>query len=156
MSDTSNGSHASSKYYCDIAFGTNVFLCCHTDADFTMSISQVFLKGKSEYLLNEDVVVYFSFPTLGVAVLLHPGNYLIFSALIPHSISSRCKFDDEMMCISMYLMTAIVGLTNNNLELTPAQKFLANRYHSCLPQNMSSMNRQCLLKSCYKQFYNAL
>jgi hypothetical protein len=132
-----------------------MFLCCHTDADFTMSISQVFLKGKSKYHLNDNVVVYFCFPTLGVAVLLCPSDYLIFNALIPHSISSRCKFDNEIMCVSIYLKTAIVGLNDNDLELTPVQKFLANRYHSCLPQNMSSMNRQRLLKNCYKQFYNA-
>ncbi len=119
-----------------------------------MSISQVFLKRKSEYHLNDNVVVYFCFPTLGVAVPLRSGDYLLFNMLIPYSISSRCKFDNEFMCVSMYLKTAIVGLNNNNLELTPAQKFLANRYHSCLPQNMSTMNRQRLLKSCYKQFYN--
>jgi len=34
----------SSEFFGGIAFGTNVFLRCHTDAVFTMSISQVFLK----------------------------------------------------------------------------------------------------------------
>jgi hypothetical protein len=58
----------SSEYFGGIAFGTNVFLRCHTDADFTMSISQVFLKGKSEYHINDDVVAYFCVPTLGVGV----------------------------------------------------------------------------------------
>ena len=33
------------EFFGGIAFGTNVFLRCHTDTDFTMSISQVFLKG---------------------------------------------------------------------------------------------------------------
>ena len=51
------------------------------DADFTMSITQVFLKGQLEYHLNDDVVAYFCFPTLGVAVPLRPGDYLIFNAL---------------------------------------------------------------------------
>jgi hypothetical protein len=59
-----------SKYYGGIAYGCNVFLCCHTDADFTMSISQVFLKGRNRYKINDDRVVYFYFPTLGVAVPL--------------------------------------------------------------------------------------
>ena len=36
----------SSHFFGGIALGTNVFLRCHTDADFTMSISQVFLKGQ--------------------------------------------------------------------------------------------------------------
>jgi hypothetical protein len=73
LSDTSNGSCSSSKYNGDIAIGTNVFLCCHTDADFTMSICQVFLKGTSKYHLHDNVVVYFCFPTLGVAVPSCPG-----------------------------------------------------------------------------------
>jgi hypothetical protein len=132
MSETSNGSCSSSKYYGAIAIDTNGFFCCHTNADFTMRICQVFLKGKSEYHLNDNVVVYFCFPTLGVAVPLQPGDYLMFNALIPHAISSRCKFDNEIMCVSMYLKTATVGLNNNDLELTPAQKFLANRYHNSL------------------------
>jgi hypothetical protein len=59
-----------SKYYSGIAYGCNVFLCCHTNADFTMSISQVFLKGRNRYKINDEVVDYFCFPTLGVAVPL--------------------------------------------------------------------------------------
>jgi hypothetical protein len=38
-------SELSSDFFGGIAFGSNVFLRCHTDADFTMSITQVFLKG---------------------------------------------------------------------------------------------------------------
>ncbi len=49
-----------SKYYGGIAYGCNVFLCCHTNADFTMSISQVFLKGINRYEIDNEVVVYFS------------------------------------------------------------------------------------------------
>ncbi len=43
------GVDCSSKYYGWTAFGCNVFLWCYTDADFTMSISPVFLKGKTRY-----------------------------------------------------------------------------------------------------------
>jgi hypothetical protein len=62
-----------------------------------MSISQVFLKGRSEYLVNDDVVAYFCFLTLGVAVPLCPGDYFMFNALIPHCISSRCKLEKEII-----------------------------------------------------------
>jgi hypothetical protein len=90
-SATSQSSISSSKFYGGITFGTNVFLCCHTDADFAISISlQVFLKGKSEYHLHDEVVVYFCFHTLGVAVPLCPGDYLMFNALVPNCISSSC------------------------------------------------------------------
>ena len=78
--DTSGNFNA--KFFGGIAFGTNIFLHCHTDADFTMSISQVFLKGRSEYLPNDDVVAYFCFPTIGIAVPLRPGDYFMFNALI--------------------------------------------------------------------------
>ena len=125
---TSNHKSNSAKFFGGIAFGTNVFLRCHTDQDFTMSISQVFVKGKSRYLLNDDIIVFFCFPTLGVAVPLRPGDYLLFNPLIPHCISSRCKYEDDIMCVSMYLKTAIVGLNDNSLPLTPLQGKLADRF----------------------------
>jgi hypothetical protein len=34
------------KYYGGISFGCNVFLRCHTDSDFTMSIASIHLKRK--------------------------------------------------------------------------------------------------------------
>ncbi len=64
------------QFLSGIGFGTNAFLRCHTDSDFTMSILQVFLKGKRKYSVDDDVIVYFCFPTIGVAVPLCPGDYL--------------------------------------------------------------------------------
>ena len=52
-----------------------------------MSIAQIFLKGKEFYTEKDDAVVYFCFPTLGVAVPLRPGDFLLFNALIPHCVS---------------------------------------------------------------------
>jgi hypothetical protein len=109
------------KYYGGIAFGCNVFLRCHTDADYTMSMAQIHLKDKDTYHINDDIVVYFCFPTLGVAVPLRPGDYLLFNALIPHCVSSRCRHNDSIMCVSMYLKTAVVGMNNNDLSLTKNQ-----------------------------------
>ena len=125
---TTDPQQSSAKFFGGIAFGSNVFLRCHTDQDFTMSISQVFCKDKAHYRLDDDVIVYFCFPTLGVSVPLRPGDYLLFNPLIPHCISSRCKYDDDIMCVSMYLKTAIVGMNDNSLELTPSQLQLADRY----------------------------
>ena len=125
---TSSPKVNSAKFFGGIAFGSNFFLRCHTDQDFTMSISQVFVKGKLHYHLDDDVIVFFCFPTLGVAVPLHLGDYLLFNPLIPHCISSCCKQEDEIMCVSMYLKTAIVGLNDNSLPLTPLQNQLADRF----------------------------
>ncbi len=116
----------SSDFFGGIAFCSNVFLRCHTDADFTMSISQVFLKGQPEYHVNDDVIAYFCFPTLGAAVPLRPGDYFMFNALIPHCISSRCNMEDDVMCTSVYLKTAIVGMHNNDLKLTHKQSQVAH------------------------------
>ncbi len=54
-----------SKYYGGIAYGCNVFFRCHTDADFAMSISQIFLKGRNRYKIDDEVVVYFLFANFG-------------------------------------------------------------------------------------------
>jgi len=88
-----------SKYFGALAFGCNVYLRCHTDDDFTMSIVQIHLKRKSKYEVNDDIVAYFCFPTLGCAVPLQPGDFFIFNALVPHCISSRCRQDDDIMVI---------------------------------------------------------
>jgi hypothetical protein len=109
------------RFFSGIAFGTNVFLSCHTYADFTFSIIQVILKGKSQYVPDNEVEVYFCFPTITVAVPLRPGDYVLFNATIPHCISSRCKFEDEIVVTSSYLKTLVVSMNNNNLPLTQKQ-----------------------------------
>jgi hypothetical protein len=120
-----------SQYLADffggIGFGTNVLLRWHTDEDFTMIIIQVFLKGRMIYHLDDHIVAYFCCLTLGVAVPLCPGDYLLFNALIPHCILSRCHHEDEIILTAVYLKTAVVGLNNNDLPLTEAQILLFNK-----------------------------
>ena len=116
-----NSSKFNAQIFSGIGFGTNVFLRCYTDADFTMSILQVFLKGKRKYSLDDEVIVYFCFPTIGVAVPLRPGDYLLFNAHIPHCLSLRCKYVDDILTTFTYLKTAIVGMNNNDLPLTKEQ-----------------------------------
>ena len=106
----SNSTKSSCKYYGGLAFGCNVFLWCHTDKDFTMSIVQVFVNGKETYHIDNSVVVYFCFPTLGVAVPLRPGDYLMFNSLVPHCISSRCNNRNDVFVLSMYMKTSVVGM----------------------------------------------
>jgi hypothetical protein len=117
------------NYYGGLAFGTNVFLRCHTDEDFTMSMVNVHLKGMHQYSPSDPIVVYFCFPTLGVAVPLRPGDFLLFNPRIPHCVSSRCRQADEVISLSMYLKTAVVGMNNNGLPLDSKQSDLAKRYN---------------------------
>jgi hypothetical protein len=93
-----------------------------------MSIAQEHLKGKDKYELHGNIVVYFCFPTLGVAVPLRRGDFLLFNALIPHCILSRCKQTNNIYCVSMYLKSAIVGMNNNLMPLTTKQAILSKRY----------------------------
>ena len=144
------------KYYGGIAFGCNVFLRCHTDADYTMSMAQIHLKDKGTYHINDDIVVYFCFSTLGVALSLRTGDYLLFNALIPHCVSSRCRHNYSIMCVSMYLKNAVVGMNNNALSLTKNQAMLAKRYHSIVTDQINCHNRQQHLTARYKKFYASL
>ena len=86
------------------------------------SMTQIHLKGKEMYNINNDVVVYFFF-TLRVAVPLRPGpgDFLLFNALIPHYVSLRCRQDYSIMCVSMFLKSAVVEMNNNDLSLNNNQ-----------------------------------
>jgi hypothetical protein len=95
-----------------------------------MSILQVFLKGKHKYSVDDDVIIYFCFPTIGVAVPLCSGDYLLFNACKPHCLASRCKYEDQIIPTSTYLKTAIVGLNNIDLPLTEEQARLVEHLNS--------------------------
>jgi hypothetical protein len=93
-----------------------------------MSIASVHLKGKDQYKVKNDAIVYFCFPTLGVAVPLRPGDFLIFNTLIPHCVSSRCKQTDKVYIVAMYLKSSVVGLNNNQLPLDDKHTVLSKSY----------------------------
>ena len=81
---------------------------------------------------DNNVVAYFGFPRLGVAIPLRPGDVLIINPLEPHSVSSRCYEFDEVFCFSAYLKSSNVGLHDNQLELNPEVKKLAEEYYKAL------------------------
>jgi hypothetical protein len=88
------------------------------------------LDGKDSYKLDDDVVVFFCFPTLGIAVPMRPGDFLLFNSRLPHCISTRCHRAEKIMCISMFLKTLVVGCNNNSLPLTPTQHNLSSMYRT--------------------------
>jgi hypothetical protein len=102
----------SARYYNDVGFGINGFLRCHIDKDFTISIVQVHL---DEIISQNDdqIVCYFGFPQIGIAVALQSGDILMFYPQELHCTSLRCNKDDNIYCISSYLKTQVVGLNNN-------------------------------------------
>lgn len=62
---TPDGRH-SVKYFGAIAFGRNVFLRCHTDHDFTFSITQIFLMGSDRYSPCDQLLHTSAFPPRGL------------------------------------------------------------------------------------------
>jgi hypothetical protein len=128
-----NSSHTSLlKYYGALAFWGNVFLRCHTNFDFTMSMVQIHVNRKDKYEVDDDIVVYFCFPTLGVDVPLQQGDFLLFNALIPHCVLSRCRIDDNIFSVAMYLKTSVIGMNNNQLPVSSNRSFLADRYRTAI------------------------
>lgn len=116
-----------------VAFGRNVYLNAHMDDDFVYSIVCVHRplgKGKKRYELTDDVVCYFVFPRYGMAVPLRPGDILIFNPREYHCISSRVSDEDDFYCLSLYLKSAVVGLSDNSLPLTEEQKQYADAYNN--------------------------
>jgi hypothetical protein len=114
MEPSPSGLHAkSARYYNAVGFGINVFLRCHIDKDFTMSIVQVHLDEKM-YQNNDQIVCFFAFPQIGIAVTLQPGDTRMFIPQEPHCMSLRCNKDDNIYCISSYLKTQVVGLNYNS------------------------------------------
>ena len=69
----------------------------------------------------KTMLAYFCFPTLGVAVPMKPGDFLLFNSTIPHCISSQCHADEKIMCIAMFLKTVVLGLNNHAIPLTEEQ-----------------------------------
>jgi hypothetical protein len=112
------------NFFNGIAFGVNVYLRAHVDDDFTYSVIQVHVDDM-EYGVDDDVVCYFCFPRLGVAVPLRPGDFLLVNALEYHCLSSRCNMDIDLFCVSSYLKTAIVSGNDNS-------KVLSEREALCL------------------------
>jgi beta-galactosidase beta subunit len=78
-----------------------------------MSIVQATIDNQ-DYVIDDKVICYFAFPRIGVAVALRPGDFLLFNPREPHSISSRCRREDDIYIISYYLKTAVVGLNDNS------------------------------------------
>jgi len=126
--DGSSKSIPPAKYFGAIAFGCNVFLRCHRDNDFTLSMCHILLDGKDHFDVNDEVVVYFCFPSLGVAIPMRPGDFLLFNSRVPHCISTRRKFAHRIISITFYLKTMVVGGNNNSMELTIEQQMLSNKY----------------------------
>ena len=122
-----------------IAFDVNVFLHAHIDHDFTYSLIQVHVNG-IEYGINDEQVCYFCFPRLGLAIPLKPGDFLLVNALEYHCLSSRCKSDVDIFCLSSYLKTAVVGGHNNKRPLSKNEQECLKAFDKAVVAKKRSRN----------------
>ena len=76
------------------------------------------------YGYTGKIIAYMCFPKLGITVALRPGDVIIFNPCEPHVISIGCNDKDDVLCVAMYLKTAIVGLNDNSIELSPMDDLL--------------------------------
>ncbi len=81
-------------------------------------MTQIYLKGRDAYAPNDKPVAFFCFPTRGVAIPMRPGDFLLFDATIPHIISLRCHRSDDIMYVSFYLESRVVGMNDNSIPLS--------------------------------------
>ena len=80
------GNNQSSSIYGAIAHCVDVYLNVHQDLDFTYCALSI--QMKKVYTLIDDVVAYFCFPKLDIAVSIKPGDVLSFNPQESHSVSS--------------------------------------------------------------------
>jgi hypothetical protein len=73
------------RYYNGLGFGIIVFLRSHINRDFTMSIVQAHIHNHN-YQVDDRILCYFTFPRIGTAVALWPGDFLLFTPQELHSI----------------------------------------------------------------------
>ena len=101
-----------------LAVAANVVMEMHTDQDFLMGCaSAIGGRGfRTHDPLGTDILQYFCFPTAGTAIGLRNGDLLLFNPQIPHCVSSKATMDEDVVCTSFYLKTAIVGGNDNDVK----------------------------------------
>eukprot|EP00957_Ditylum_brightwellii_P005340 407462-Ditylum_brightwellii.AAC.1 len=122
-------SGVSTTIHQSFAVGKIVYLSTHVDREFTYSCVTIVASGDID-----EVVAYFCFPTIGIAVPLRPFDVLFFDPTVPHNVSSRCDNERDIFCLSFYLKSNIIGGNDNTRELTDEEKQLLKLYkntHGC-------------------------
>ena len=121
-----NDDEQSASIYGAFAAGINVYLNMHSDVDYTYCA--ISIHQREEYLESQNVVAYFAFPRLGIAIPLRPGDILFFNPKEWHCVSSRCDNDEEIFCMSLFLKSANIGKNDNSMTLMPDQVALLSQY----------------------------
>ena len=104
--------------------GCNMVLPCHIEDDAKLSVTTVI--DNNSFEVSSPILSYFCFPRAGVCVGLRAGDTLIFHPLEPHCVSSRVNIAEDILCVSFYLKTAVVGGNDNSKPLNIQQSTMLN------------------------------
>lgn len=119
------------RIYHSIAAASNVCLNSHKDVDSFYGVVTNMEADKNKlFSLYDAVTSYFTFPTLGFAVALRPGDILYFNPTIYHSVSSRRDPQKNIWCTSLYTKNAVVGGNDNSVTLDFYQKEVMDNFNS--------------------------
>jgi hypothetical protein len=100
-----------------------VCLNSHTDDDSFYGVVTDLDADPLKYpQMEDDNALYFTFPTLGLAIALRPGDILIFNPAVYHSVSSRRDPTKNIWCTSLYTKNAVVGGNDNSRAIETVQK----------------------------------
>jgi hypothetical protein len=113
--------------YGAFACGVNVYLATHVDAGYTYSATSV--HWRCLYHDDDEILCYFAFPRLGIAIPLHPGDVLFFNPNEPHCVSSCVQNADDIYCVSLYLKSDNIGKHDNVIDISPYEEQLLDYYH---------------------------
>ena len=108
--------NSQSTIWSAIACSINGFLPAHVDNNFFWSVSMAL----SESGDRSELLTFFCFPEYGIAVPLCHGDVIVFNPRVQHCVSTR-KTTSDIVCLSLYLKTSIVGGNDNDLPLTEEQ-----------------------------------
>ncbi len=91
-------------------------MCQHVDDDFFLGA--VVALSVDGFAGKHNVLQYFCFPELGIAIPLCHGELLLFNPRVPHCLSSRVSGEQDVIVASMYIKTAVVGGNDKNVDVT--------------------------------------
>ena len=107
--------------HCDSTI--NVCLNSHTDDDsFYGLVTNLDADPLKSPQVDDDITLYFTFPTLGLAIALRPGDILVFNPAVYHSVSSRRDPKKNIWCTSLYTKNAVVGANDNSRAIETVQR----------------------------------
>ncbi len=96
----------SERYYNRLGFGINVYLRSHINRAFTLSIVQAHI-NKHGYQVDDRILCYFTFPIIGTAVALWPGDFLLFiprRTLFLLAVNQETKYFVFLLTFIVYLL----------------------------------------------------